>query len=435
MPADKPHVLIDGTKLADAHIDGIRRYLEELLRSLNVRIARHRPDWSIRVTIDTQNSYPLHEVVEALDRSDAGTPLTILDRQLDALRHSPSKIGEKLRRFKAKMGRSVRKRWPQWLGSWQPQPQRSESQRCGLIHLPLPNTHRLYDSHPAPMMVTVHDLSHLVCPEFQTPANVATLSHGLTGAIQRGASFLAVSESTKREMVQLLDVPGDQIQVVHEASDGHRFQPVSDKSVIQRIRQKYRLPDQPFVLTLCRLEPRKNLKAVVQACHQLFQTHADLPFHLVIAGGGGWGNQADELAKLTSDRVHLTGAVADEDLAALYSTAAAFTCMSFYEGFCLPILEAMGCGCPVIHSNTSAMPEIAGNAGLSAAPTDVDQIAAHIAAVLRDSTLSRTLKAAGIARANEFSWARAADETLQMYDSILKNTANAKPPVRLRSAA
>jgi glycosyltransferase involved in cell wall biosynthesis len=435
MPADKPHVLIDGTKLADAHIDGIRRYLEELLKALDVQIARQRPDWSIRVTLDTQSSYSLREVVEALERSDAGSPLTMLDRQLDALRHSPSKIGQKVRRMKAKLERSVTKRWPQWLPRW---PQRSEvpgSQRCGLIHLPLPNTHRLYDSHPAPMMVTVHDLSHLVCPEFQTAANVATLAHGLTGAIQRGASFLAVSESTKREMVQLLDVPDDQIQVVHEASDRTRFQPVSDTHTIQRIRQKYRLPNEPFVLTLCRLEPRKNLMAVVRACHQLFQTHTDLPFHLVIAGGGGWGNQADELAKLTSDRVHLTGAVADEDLAALYSSAAAFTCMSFYEGFCLPILEAMGCGCPVIHSNTSAMPEIAGNAGLSAAPTDVDRIASHIASVLRDSALSRRLKAAGLARANEFSWARAADETMQMYDSILERTVNAMPQSRLRTAA
>jgi glycosyltransferase involved in cell wall biosynthesis len=165
------------------------------------------------------------------------------------------------------------------------------------------------------MLVTVHDLSHLVCPEFQTASNVNSLSNGLTGAIQRKAAFLAVSESTKREMVQLLDIPSQQIQVVHEASDRSRFQPVSDPLVIQQLRKKYRLPDQPFVLTLCRLEPRKNLMAVVRACQQLFQTQPDLPFHLVIAGGSGWGNQADELNALASDRIHLTGPVDDADLA------------------------------------------------------------------------------------------------------------------------
>ena len=425
MPAEKPHVLIDGTKLADASIDGIRRYLEELLKALAEQIAQGRPDWSIRVTIDSQTTYPLNEVIESLARLEEGTTLTLLDRRLAALRHRTNSLGQRLTRLRARLERSVLKRWPQ-LG---------RHQGCGLIHLPLPNTYRLYSQHPAPMLVTVHDLSHLVCPEFQTPSNIASLENGLSGAIGRNASFLAVSESTKREMVELLDVPSQRIRVVHEASDSTRFQPVSDPQVIHRLRQKYRLPEQPFVLTLCRLEPRKNLKAVVRACQQLFQTSPDLPFHLVIAGGGGWGNQADELAQLTSDRVHLTGPVDDADLAALYSTASAFTCMSFYEGFCLPILEAMGCGCPVIHSDTSAMPEVAQGAGLAASPTDIDQIAQHIEAVLCDSELRKRLKDAGLARASQFSWARAASETMQMYETQFQNAAIANRPTRLRAAA
>ncbi len=426
MLAERPHVLIDGTKLADASIDGIRRYLQELLKSLAVQIAWRRPDWSIRVTVDSQNTFPLHDVVQALERADEGAPLTPLDRRLDALRHPPQTLGQKFIRFRAKMERSVMKRWPPW---------RRQPGQCGLIHLPLPNTFRLYAHHSAPMMVTVHDLSHLVCPEFQTPANVFTLSNGLAGAIRREALFLAVSESTKREMVQLLDVPSHQIQVVHEACDRTQFQRVSDPRVIQRLRQKYRLPDQPFVLTLCRLEPRKNLTAVVRACQLLFQTSPDLRFHLVIVGGRGWGNQAGELAKFASDRVHLTGPVDDADLAALYSSASAFMGMSFYEGFCLPILEAMGCGCPVIHSDTSAMPEIAGGAGLSASPTDINQIAHHIQAVLRDSALRNRLKAGGIARANQFSWARTADETMQIYDSLLQSAVRADRPAHPRVAA
>ncbi|MCX7422796.1 MAG: hypothetical protein NT013_25105 [Planctomycetia bacterium] len=107
MSADKPHVLIDGIKLADAHIDGIRRYLEELLKALDVQMERQRPDWSIRVTLDTQSSYPLHKVVNALTRSEAASPMSLLDRRLDILRHPARTVGEKLRRFRAKVERNV----------------------------------------------------------------------------------------------------------------------------------------------------------------------------------------------------------------------------------------------------------------------------------------------------------------------------------------
>ncbi len=410
MAADKPYVLIDGTKLADANIDGIRRYLEELLKALSTRIASKRPDWSIRVTIDTQNMFPLNEVVDAIERSEQGTPLTILERRLNALRTPASAWGQKLARLRAKMERSILKRWPRWK-----RPQGD----CGLIHLPLPNTFRLYAKHPAPMMVTVHDLSHLVCPQFQTPTNIATLAQGLECAIDRNASFLAVSESTRREMIQLMGVPERQIRVVHEASDPKRFVPMTSPRIADRLREKYKLPNEPFVLTLCRLEPRKNLMSVVRACQHVFQASPDLRFHLVIAGATGWGDQAAELGKLASSRIHLTGAVDDGDLAALYSNAAAFLCMSHYEGFSLPILEAMACGCPVIHSNTSAMPEIAGGAGLSAPPADVLRVASHINDVLRDPKLRRRLKEEGLQRSRQFSWARAADETLEMYDSLI----------------
>lgn len=414
MSADKPHVLIDGTKLADAHIDGIRRYLEELLKALDIQMEKQKPDWSLRVTLDTHTSYPLYQVVNALVRSEGASPITLLDRRFDVLRRPARTVGQKLRRFRAKLERNVQRRLTQW---WQqPRP-------CDLLHLPLPNTFAHYERNSSPLLMTVHDLSHLVCPEFQTRSNSATLSNGLAGAIQRKASFLSDSESTKRDMIKLLGVPSQQIQVVHLACDRTRFQPVTNPQVIQKLRAKYRLPDQPFVLTLCRLEPRKNLTAVVRACEQLFQTSPDLPFHLVIAGGDGWGNQANELAKLTSDRVHLTGAIDDADLASLYSCAAVTACMSFYEGFCLPILEAMGCGCPVIHSDTSAMPEIASDAGLAASPTDINQIAQNIEAVLRDPVLSHRMKINGLARANEFSWTRAAVETMQAYDSLLKSKA------------
>jgi glycosyltransferase involved in cell wall biosynthesis len=418
--------LIDGTKLADAHIDGIRRYLEELLKGLDVTLARERPDWSIRVTLDAQSSYPLHDIVDALARSDASAPKTLLDRRLNVLRHPARTVGQKLRRFRVKLERSVQRK----LSRWGRQPG-----RCDLLHLPLPNTFGLYAQNPAPMLMTVHDLSHLVCPQFQTRSNSTTLSNGLAGAMQRGASFLADSASTKDDMVELLGIPSPQIQVVHLACDRIRFQPVSDPPVIQRLREKYRLPDQPFVLTLCRLEPRKNLTAVVRACQQLFDASPDLPFHLVIAGGDGWGNQANELAKLTSNRVHLTGAVDDNDLAALYSSASVFACMSYYEGFCLPILEAMSCGCPVVHSDTSAMPEIAGSAGLAAAPTDINQIARHIEAVLRNPALSHRMKNNGLTRANQFSWARAAEETMQMYDLLLRDSVNVEQRKRLHAAA
>lgn len=414
MSSDKPHVLIDGTKLADAHIDGIRRYLEELLKALETQMEKQKPDWSIRVTLDTQTSYPLNQVVNALIRSDGASPITLLDRRLDVLRRPARTVGDQLRRFRAKLERNVQRRLSQW---WQ------QPRQCDLLHLPLPNTFGHYARSSAPLLMTVHDLSHLVCPEFQTRSNSTTLSNGLTGAIRRNASYFADSDATKRDMIALLGVPKEKIQVVHLACNRTRFQPVTDSTTLRRVREKYRLPDQPFVLTLCRLEPRKNLTAVVKACERIFQTSPELPFHLVLAGGDGWGNQANELAKLTSDRVHLTGAVDDADLAALYSSASVFVCMSHYEGFCLPILEAMSCGTPVVHSDTSAMPEIAGGAGLAAPPTDISQIARHIEMVLRQPAISHGMKVNGLMRANQFSWERAASETMQIYDMLLTRTA------------
>ena len=223
-------------------------------------------------------------------------------------------------------------------------------------------------------------------------------------------------------MIELCGIPADRVGFVHLATDRGRFHPDSDRMELDHVRRKYELPEHPFVLTLCTLEPRKNLQGVVRACQRLFASDPDLRFHLVIAGADGWGGELNALTSLCSDRIHLIGRVDEEDLAALYSQAAAFVCMSFYEGFGLPILESMAAGCPVVHSDCSSMPEVAGGAGLEASPANLEEIARRIRQVLRDDALRERLRRLGLERADEFTWERTAAETLAAYETCLKES-------------
>jgi glycosyltransferase involved in cell wall biosynthesis len=268
------------------------------------------------------------------------------------------------------------------------------------------------------MLVTVHDLSHKVCPHLQAEMNCRTLDEGLRFAMQRQARFLAVSHSTADDLKRLLQVPAARIDVVHEACNRRLFHAASPPQTRQAVRTRYGIPPGPFVLSLSTIEPRKNVLSIVRACRELFHTNPDLKFTLVLAGAVGWGEQGDLWREVRDvDGIQQIGSVSDADLAALYQEASATCCVSFYEGFCLPALEAMSCGCPVIYSDRSALPEIVGDAGLPSAPTDVLELAAHIRRLLTDARFRAQLRERGLERAAAFSWERAARETLSLYET------------------
>jgi len=266
----------------------------------------------------------------------------------------------------------------------------------------------------APLVFTVHDLSFLTHPHCHTLDNRIHCLTGLARGLARGAKLLAVSQSTRREAIRLLAVGESDVAVVYQAVD-ERFRPQKDAAVEQAL-ARHGL-GRPYVFTVGVLEPRKNLRHLIEAFRrlpaQVRESHL-----LVVAGAAGW--LAEDPRRLAEEagvaaQVRLLGEVPAEDLPALYAGAAVLAYPSLYEGFGLPPLEAMACGTPVVASNGSSLPEVVGEAGVLVDPHEPDSIRDGLVSVLTDPARRQALCAAGLARAAAFTWERAARETLALY--------------------
>ncbi|MBI5959772.1 MAG: glycosyltransferase family 4 protein, partial [Chloroflexi bacterium] len=213
-------------------------------------------------------------------------------------------------------------------------------------------------------LLTVHDLSFVRAPETTTPVLKAYLDQVVPRSVRRATHVLADSQATKDDLIELYGTSSDKITVVLGGVNSE-FKPVTDLQQRRTVRQRYHLPDHPYVFSVGTVQPRKNYARLIEALAILGPAFEE--FHLVIAGGRGWLDspiyQAVETFHM-ADRVHFTGFVRDEDLPTLYSDAVCLAYPSLYEGIGFPILEAMACGIPVITSNISSMPEVAGNATL-----------------------------------------------------------------------
>ncbi len=268
-------------------------------------------------------------------------------------------------------------------------------------------------------VITVHDLAFLHYPQFLTDESRDYYAGQIEAAVARADRIIAVSEATKRDLMALLGVPPEKIAVVLEAaSEQYRH---ATPGEVERLRAVYEI-DGPYILFVGTLEPRKNVDGLLRAYAQLCAEVPDVP-QLVIAGGRGWLYQ-ETLALYEQlglgDRVCWTGVIPPDDLPALYSAAEVLCLPSYYEGFGLPPLEAMACGTPVVVSDRASLPEVVGEAGLYVDPDDVASIAAALRRVLEDSVLAADLRRRGLARADEFSWSRAARETLAVYEQTLE---------------
>jgi glycosyltransferase involved in cell wall biosynthesis len=259
---------------------------------------------------------------------------------------------------------------------------------------------------------TLHDLIFQFDPDSHKPLNIAFLKTMMPRFLKAASAIIAVSECTRRDAVNLYGIPSDKIHVIYEGVDA-RFAPVADPDRLAQVRAHYRLPDS-FILHLGTIEPRKNLPL-------MFEAAARTNYPIVIAGRLGWLTEPI-LAKVkqlgVENRVIFTGYVADADLPALISAATALAMPSKYEGFGLPVLEAMACGTPVIASNTSSLPEVGGEAALYAAPDDVRSWAEIIEQVMEDAQLRAILREKGLRQAAKFRWDRMAWETLEVYETV-----------------
>jgi len=284
---------------------------------------------------------------------------------------------------------------------------------CDIFHSPDFTLPPLRDARG---VVTVHDLSFLRLPQCAAPGLRAYLERTVPRAVGRAQRVLADSMSTRNDLIELLAVPAEKISVV-PAGVEPRFRPVRETIKLTEVRARYKLP-QWFILSIGTLEPRKNFPRLIAAYAQL-RRQTGLPHELVIAGRRGWLYQEiyDQIAKEgLSERVHLPGFIADDDLPALYTLADLVAFPSLYEGFGLPPLEAMACGTPVVTSNNSSLPEAVGSAALMVDAEDIEGLADAMARVLGNANLRVRLADLGRAQAARFTWQGAAQKLLEAYE-------------------
>lgn len=269
-------------------------------------------------------------------------------------------------------------------------------------------------------VLTIHDLSLLLHPEYHEPRLVRRSRRRLPLMIRSAARIIAVSESMKREMCEHLKIRPERIAVTPEAPR-ENFRPLPLAETLE-IRQRLGIePD--FILAVGTIEPRKNLLSLVRAFDQILRT-TELRPQLVIAGGEGW--LMDELYSFiaksgNAERVRFIGYTTDDELRALYSSCRISVYPSLYEGFGLPPLEAMACGAPVIASRIPAIEETVGQAAVLIDPTNVQELASSISQLWNDDRQRAQLSEAGLRHAAEFTWQRTARLTLDVYGEVLRD--------------
>jgi len=258
------------------------------------------------------------------------------------------------------------------------------------------------------LVVTIHDLSFVVCPEFHLAGNIVHCLQGVQDAIPHADVIITISQHTRNDLIERMGAAADRVVVTPLAAPPGRRR-IEDADILSRMQHTYQLPP-AFMLFVGALEPCKNISRLVQAYARL-PSALRREVHFVIAGGSGWLNE--EVRTLVTalglnDCVHFIGYVSEQDLPALYSMATIFAYPSLYEGFGLPMLEAMQCGAPVLTANVSALPEVAGDVAVCVSPTNTEEIAAGLRSLLEDSALRTALRARGYQRADSFSWERCA---------------------------
>jgi len=273
----------------------------------------------------------------------------------------------------------------------------------------------------APVVVSVHDVSFLEFPEYFTRYRRTQLRLTVKRTVERAAAVLTPSEFSRHAILQHYRIDPRKIVVAHNAVSS-QFRPIERRLARAGIEKKFGLRG-PFVLTVGDLQPRKNHMGLLKAFEEAVRAHPQLTHRLVFVGKETWYSKELHQAvaeSSVSERVHFTGFIDDAEVVQFYGACELFAFPSFYEGFGLPILEAMACGRAVACSNTSAMPEVADAAAILFDPRSTREIARAIADVLLDPELRVRLERLSAQRASLFSWERAAQRTLEVYRRVAR---------------
>lgn len=269
---------------------------------------------------------------------------------------------------------------------------------------------------PCPTIGTIHDLSPFHIKGKYDPARTFYQQQVLTRLLRQLTHIIAISESTKQDIQHYIGVPDDRITVIHHAADSKTFYPREKSLSLSLVRKKYAIRS-PYIVYTSRIEhPGKNHIRLIKAFEQL-KREKQIPHQLVLAGSD-W-NGAEDVHRAAQNSVFagdilLTGYVPGDMLPHLYCGAELLAFPSLFEGFGLPVLEAMSCGIPVACSNLSSLPEIAGDAAQLFDPSDTDSIAASLYAIIDDDDCATRLASAGLQRAAMFSWEKTAAKTIDV---------------------
>ena len=275
---------------------------------------------------------------------------------------------------------------------------------------------------PCPVVTTIHDLAFEHLPETFNRRSWLQMRLTVRMTARRAAHIITVSEYSRADISRTYGIAPQRITVTPEAASSNFF-PITNETELKRIRESYGIQEN-YILSLCSIQPRKNLVRLIEAysCLRGVRPEVKLP-QLVLAGKRGWLDsetfRAAERNDLGND-LRFTGYVPERDLAGLYSGAICFVYPSFFEGFGLPLVEAMQCGVPVIAGNRTSLPEVVGEAGLLFDPFDTQALVSALTQVIDDSEYRAVLRSKGLKRAQNFNWKTTAQLTLGVYERAAK---------------
>ena len=272
--------------------------------------------------------------------------------------------------------------------------------------------------------ITIYDLIPIVRTDFVIK-DLEVFFRNIISSIDIDLDWaICISEYTKQELCEYTGMSSERVFVTYLAAENSFF-PIIDSILVDEVCKKYLIPENPYFLSIAALQPRKNLSFLIESFYKLILENQNIDHNLVLAGSSGW--MTEEIFETINSRpdlkhrVYFTGYVEEEDLNAIYNGATAFIFPSLYEGFGLPILEAMQAGIPVISSNATSLPEVAGDAAILADPQDGDAFCQAMIDIIHNSSLRQCLKCKGLEQAKKFSWDKCADQTLEAYRVISSN--------------
>ncbi|HOL48968.1 MAG TPA: glycosyltransferase family 1 protein [bacterium] len=269
-----------------------------------------------------------------------------------------------------------------------------------------------------PSVITLHDVSYLIHPEFFPFFERIKMKTLMPSSIRKAKKIITVSQFSKREILKKYGDIDEKVCITYNGVS-EEFKPVNEEK-IQQVLTKHKI-FRPYIISVSNLQPRKNLQGLISAYSLILKKKEDFPCCLVITGKKLW--LYDEIFSAgeptIKEKILFTDYVENDDLIALYSGAEMLVYPSFYEGFGLPVLEAMACGCPVIASASSSLPEIVEEAGILVDPYNSQEISSAILTLHQNGNLQKELKEKGLKQAKKFSWMECAKKTVEVYRNLV----------------